>query len=184
MAEVTQVLLNWSNESREDRGEVVAALYEDLRRHAARHLRKDGSALGLQPTILVNEAYMRLVNIDRINLQGRTHFFGLSGRIMREVLVDEARRLRAKKRDLALQTQLTGEFANDDTPVLDILEIDEILNGLETIDPVYVQLFEMRVFAGMTIEETAVALEISTATVKRKWRVAVAWIKDHSKDAL
>lgn len=178
MTEVTQVLLNWSNESHDDRGKVIAALYDELRRHAARHIGKGGHALGLQPTVLVNEAYIRLVDIDRINLNGRSHFFGLAGRIMREILVDEARRLRAKKRDLALQTQLTGEIANDDLPIPDILELDETLNGLEAIDPIYVKLFEARVFAGMTIEETAKVLELSASTVKRKWKVVVAWIKD------
>ena len=182
MTEVTQVLLNWSNESHDDRGKVIAALYDELRRHAARHIGKDGNAIGLQPTVLVNEAYMRLVNIDRINLNGRSHFFGLAGRIMREILVDEARRLRAKKRDLALQTQLTGEYANDDIPIPDILELDETLNGLEAIDPIYVKLFEARVFAGMTIEETAQVLELSASSVKRKWKVAVAWIKEHNTD--
>ena len=179
MTEVTQVLLNWSKVSHDDRGKVIAALYDELRRHAARHIGKDGNAIGLQPTVLVNEAYMRLVNIDRIDLNGRSHFFGLAGRIMREILVDEARRLRAKKRDLALQTRLTGEYANDDIPIPDILELDETLNGLEAIDPIYVKLFEARVFAGMTIEETAQVLELSTSSVKRKWKVAVAWIKEH-----
>lgn len=180
MTEVTQVLLNWSNESMDERGKVVAALYQELRGRAAGQINRDGNALGLQPTVLVNEAYMRLVKINRIDLNGRTHFLSLSGRVMREVLIDEARRLRAKKRDLALQTQLTGDFANHDTPVLDILEIDEILKGLESIDPLYVQLFEMQVFAGMTIAETAAALDISTATVKRKWKFAVAWVKEHA----
>ncbi len=180
MTEVTRVLLNWSNESADERGKVVAALYQELRGRARGQINRDGNSLGLQPTVLVNEAYMRLVKINQINLNGRTHFLRLSGRVMREVLIDEARHLRAKKRDLALQTQLTGDFANHDSPVLDVLEIDEILKGLESIDPLYVQLFEMRVFAGMTIAETAAALDISTASVKRKWKVAVAWVKEHA----
>jgi len=81
-----------------------------------------------------------------------------------------------------LQTQLTGEYANDDIPIPDILELDETLNGLEAIDPIYVKLFEARVFAGMTIEETAQVLELSASSVKRKWKVAVAWIKEHNTD--
>ncbi len=182
MNDVTQILLNWSNESHDDRGQVVAALYDDLRRNAAQHINKDGNRPDLQPTLLVNEAYMRLVNINRIDLAGRTHFFGLAGKIMREILVDEARKLRAKKRDIALQTQFEDDVVNDDLPVSDILELDEILNGLEEVDPTYVQLFEARAFAGMTIEEAAEALGMSTATVKRKWKVTVAWIKEHHGD--
>lgn len=179
MEDVTQILMNWSNEPENQRGQVVAALYDDLRRNAARHIYKDGERPDLQPTMLVNEAYMRLVNINRIDLSGRTHFFGLAGKIMREILVDEARRMRAKKRDIALQTQFDDEAVNDDLPVSDILELDELLVGLEEVDPLYVQLFEARAFAGMTIEETADALGIGTATVKRKWKVVVAWIKEN-----
>ena len=184
MSDVTKILLNWSKESENDRGEVVAALYDDLRKNAARHLHKEGSQPDLQPTMLVNEAYMRLVNINRIDLAGRTHFFGLAGKVMRDILVDEARKMRAKKRDIALQTQFDDDAVNDDLPVSDILELDELLKGLEEIDPQYVQLFEARAFAGMTIEETAEALGIGTATVKRKWKVVMAWINDnHGREA-
>ena len=184
MNDVTQILLNWSNESENGRGQVVAALYDELRHNAARHLSKESNQPDLQPTMLVNEAYMRLVNINRIDLSGRTHFFGLAGKIMREILVDEARRMRAKKRDVALKTQFSDDVVNDDVPVSDILELDELLKGLEEIDPLYVQLFEARAFAGMTIEETAEALGIGTATVKRKWKVAMAWINEHHGDAV
>ncbi|MGI9327724.1 MAG: ECF-type sigma factor [Pseudomonadales bacterium] len=178
MSDVTQILRNWSKESEHGRGQVVAALYDELRRNAARHLNGESASADLQPTVLVNEAYMRLVNINRIDLSGRTHFFGLAGKIMREILVDQARRMRAKKRDVALQTQFADDIVSDDLPVSDILELDEVLKGLEAIDPVYVQLFEARAFAGLTIEETAETLGMSTATVKRKWKVAVAWIKE------
>ncbi len=179
MNDVTEILLNWSNESENDRGQVVAALYDELKQNAARHLHRENNQPDLHPTVLVNEAYMRLVNINRIDLSGRTHFFGLAGKIMREILVDEARRMRAKKRDVALKTQFEDDIVNDDLPVSDILELDELLKGLEEIDPVYMQLFEARAFAGMTIEETADALGMGTATVKRKWKVVMAWIKEN-----
>lgn len=178
MTDVTRILSNWSSETEQERGQVVAALYDDLRRNAAAHLRKDGNSVELQPTVLVNEAYMRIVNINRIDLQGRNHFFGLAGRIMREILVDEARRMRAQKRDVALQTQFTDDVIGNNAPAQDILELDELLKGLEDIDPLYVKLFECRAFAGMTIEETAESLGLSTSSVKRKWKVAVAWIKE------
>ncbi|MEM1437336.1 MAG: ECF-type sigma factor [Pseudomonadota bacterium] len=178
MSDITEILQNWSDESSEDRGRVISALYDELRRNAAAHLRRERHA-ELQPTSLVNEAYLRLIQIDRIDLKGRTHFLGLAGRIMREILVDEARRMQAKKRDRGLQTRLTGEHAGADLPITDLLQLDELLNELEAIDPVYVKLFEARAFAGMTIEEAAEVLELSPSTVKRKWKVALAWIQDH-----
>ncbi len=178
MTDVTQILLNWSNESEAERGAVVAALYDDLRRSAAAQLSRESGGLDLQPTLLVNEAYMRLVNINRMDLDGRTHFMGLAGRVIREVLVDHARRMRAKKRDIGLQTQFDEEVINDDLPVSDILHLDEVLNRLEAVDPLYVQLFEARAFAGMTIPECAQSLGISPETVKRKWSVLMAWIHE------
>ena len=181
MSDVTKILLNWSNESSDDRGQVIAALYDDLRRNAAAYLRKERNQPDMQPTLLVNEAYLRLVNINRIDLHGRTHFFGLAGKIMREVLVDEARRVRAKKRDFALQTQFDDDIVNLDVPVLDILALDDMLIELAEIDPVYVELFEARAFAGLTIEESAAQLGISASSVKRKWKVTLAWIKSRSE---
>lgn len=180
MSDVTQILQNWSNESSEERGRVIAALYDELRRNAANHLRGERGVVELQPTSLVNEAYMRLIKIDRIDLQGRSHFMGLAGRIMREVLVDEARHLRAKKRDHGLQTRFTGEFIGNDTPLNDILYVDQLLTDLEAIDPEFVRLFEARAFAGMTIEETATELNMSSSTVKRKWKVVMAWLKERA----
>lgn len=177
MSDITEILQNWSDGSSEDRGLVIAALYDELRRNAAAHLRNERHA-DLQPTSLVNEAYLRLININRIDLNGRQHFLGLAGRIMREILVDEGRRLRAQKRDHGLQTRFTGEHLGSDMPVSDIVELDEMLNELEAVDPVYVQLFEARAFAGMTIEEAAELLDLSASTVKRKWKVTVAWLQE------
>ena len=182
MSDITEILQNWSNESSDDRGRVIAAMYDELRRNAAAHLRNERHA-DLQPTSLVNEAYMRLINITRIDLKGRNHFLGLAGRIMREILVDEARRMRAAKRDHGLQTRFTGEHVGSDMPISDILELDEMLTALEEIDPIYVKLFEARAFAGMTIEEAADVLDMSPSTVKRKWKVALAWIREHADSA-
>lgn len=178
MSDVTNILQNWSNESSEERGRVVAVLYDELRRNAANHLRGERGVVELQPTSLVNEAYMRLIKIDRIDLQGRSHFMGLAGRIMREVLVDEARHLRAKKRDHGLQTRFTGDILGNDTPLTDILYVNELLTDLEAIDPEFVRIFEARAFAGMTIEETATEMGMSSSTVKRKWKVVLAWLKE------
>ena len=176
--EVTQILQNWANETKDARGRVVEAMYEELRKNAQRHLRREHQMQELQPTLLVNEAYLRLVKASNVDLQGRTHFLGLAGRIMRQILVDEARRFNAGKRDRALQTRLTGEYESDTPAVHDIIELSELLDGLEQVDPVYVQIFEARAFAGMTFDECASALKVSVSSVKRKWKIALAWLKE------
>jgi RNA polymerase sigma factor (TIGR02999 family) len=132
----------------------------------------------LQPTLLVHEAYLRLVKASNVDLQGRTHFLGLAGRVMRQILVDEARRFNAGKRDRALQTRLTGDHENGEPAVHDIIELSELLDGLEQVDPLYVQIFEARAFAGMTFEECSETLEISVSSVKRKWKITLAWLKE------
>ena len=180
MSDITESLQNWSRQSESERGRVIAALYDELRRNAANHLRRESGVIELQPTSLVNEAYLRLLKVDKMDLTGRSHFFGLAGRIMREILVDEARRLTAKKRDHGLKTRFTDEIVGENLPLIDILAVNDLLNELETIDPLYVQLFEARAFAGMTIEEAAAALDMSPSTVKRKWKVAMAWLVDRS----
>jgi len=176
--DVTGILQNWANVSDEARGQVVAAMYDELRNNAQRHLSRENRMQELQPTLLVHEAYLRLVKASNVDLQGRTHFLGLAGRVMRQILVDEARRFSAGKRDRALQTRLTGEHGSDEPAVHDIIELNDLLDGLEEVDPQYVKIFEARAFAGMTFTECADALEISVSSVKRKWKIALAWLKE------
>lgn len=178
--DVTQILQNWSSASDAARGEVVGAMYEELRKNAQNHLRHENRMEELQPTLLVNEAYLRLVKASNVDLAGRTHFLGLAGRIMRQILVDEARRFSAGKRDRALQTRLTGEHENAAPAVHDIIELSDLLDGLEKVDPLYVQIFEARAFAGMTFEECAETLKISVSSVKRKWKIAIAWLEEQN----
>ena len=179
--EVTRILQNWSNASAAARGEVVSAMYDELRNSAQRQLRNEHRMDELQPTLLVHEAYLRLVKASNVDISGRTHFLGLAGRIMRQILVDEARRFSAGKRDRALQTRLTGEHAGNMPEMVDILELSELLDGLEEVDPLYVKIFESRAFAGMTFEECAEALDISVSSVKRKWKIALAWLKEQEQ---
>ena len=179
--DVTRILQNWSNASDAARGEVVSAMYDELRKNAQNHLRNEHRMEELQPTLLVHEAYLRLVKASNVDISGRTHFLGLAGRIMRQILVDEARRFSAGKRDRALQTRLTGEHAGNTPELVDILELSELLDGLEEVDPMYVQIFESRAFAGMTFEECAEALDISVSSVKRKWKIALAWLKEQEQ---
>ena len=176
--DVTGILQNWANVSDDARGQVVAAMYDELRNNAQRHLSRENRMQELQPTLLVHEAYLRLVKASNVDLQGRTHFLGLAGRVMRQILVDEARRFSAGKRDRALQTRLTGEHGSDEPAVHDIIELNDLLDGLEEVDPQYVKIFEARAFAGMTFTECADALDISVSSVKRKWKIALAWLKE------
>ncbi|MEQ8484707.1 MAG: ECF-type sigma factor [Pseudomonadales bacterium] len=183
MAEITQVLGNWAHESRDRKNLVFEALYAQLRRLAGQQLRRQGDGIDLQPTVLVHEAYLRLVDLDRISINGRAHFFGLAGRLMREILVDEARHARAQKRDRALETRLTGEFLGSGVDLDALLLLDQTLTELGELDPDYLWLVDARVFGGLTIEEAAGGLGISPATVKRKWKVARAWITERLKDS-
>lgn len=183
MAEITQVLGNWAHESRDRKNLVFEALYAQLRRLAGQQLRRQGDGIDLQPTVLVHEAYLRLVDLDRISINGRAHFFGLAGRLMREILVDEARHARAQKRDRALETRLTGEFLGSGVDLDALLLLDQTLTELGELDPDYLWLVDARLFGGLTIEEAAGGLGISPATVKRKWKVARAWITERLKDS-
>jgi RNA polymerase sigma factor (TIGR02999 family) len=178
MGDITDILENWSKQPSLEKNRVFDALYDQLKRLAGQQMHRAGRASDLQPTALVHEAYFKLVDLDRIDINGRCHFLGLAGRMMREVLVDEARRLSAQKRDRDLQTRLTGELLGDGIALDDLLQLHEALLELGEMDADYLWLVDARLFAGMTIEEAALGLGVSPATVKRKWRVARAWIAD------
>jgi len=182
-SEITQILKDWPNASESDRGQVVAAMYKELRRNAQNHLRHEHRMNDLQPTLLVHEAYIRLVKAANVEIASRTHFLGLAGRIMRQILVDEARRFSTGKRDRSLQTRFTGDHEGTHPATIDILELSELLDGLEELDPMYVKIFEARSFAGMTFDECAAALDMSVSSVKRKWKVAIAWLTEQSRNS-
>lgn len=177
MGDITAILENWSNEPNTEKNRVFEALYDHLKQVAARQMHR-GRGNDMQPTALVHEAYFKLVDLSRIDINGRCHFLGLAGRMMREVLVDEARRAGAQKRDRDLQTRLTGEFLGEGVALDDLLHLHQALTELGEMDPDYLWLADARLFAGMTIDEAALGLGVSPATVKRKWRVARAWIAD------
>ena len=179
MGDITQVLVNWSNATKNSKNQVFDALYNELRRIAQLQLQGGGARrVDLQPTALVHEAYFKLIDQDRMDLNGRCHFLALAGRVMRQILLDEVRRARAQKRDNALQTRLTGDIDAMNMALDDLLELNDALEALGDIDAQYVAIVDARLFAGLTIEETAAALGVSAATVKRKWKVARAWIAE------
>lgn len=178
MSDISRILANWSGESAAERNRVFEALYDELRSLAARQMRRGDDRLDVQPTVLVHEAYFKLVGLDRLNIDGRAHFLGLAGRLMREVLIDEIRRGQAQKRRRDLEARLTGDLLGDSVDLDGLLVLDRALTELGEVDPDYQWLADARLFAGLTIEEAASGLGISNATAKRRWRVARAWLAE------
>lgn len=179
-ADVTGLLLSWSAGDRPAADELLQAIYKDLHRQAERAMRREGDAHTLQATALVHEAYMRLVDQRRVQWRNRAHFFGIATEVMRRVLVDHARgRLAAKRGGGMTQITLGGadEAAADGDDGLDILALHEALERLAAFDARQARLVELRYFGGMNIDETAEALDVSPATVKREWAVARAWLR-------
>lgn len=176
--DITSLLRDWRDGDAAARDRLVAVLYPELRALADRQLRGERANHTLQPTALVNEAYLRLSGLDRIDWQDRGHFVGMAARVMREVLVDHARRRQAAKRDGGQRVTLTGLEVPAGTGNVDALALDDALTRLEKVDPDKARVVELRYFGGLTIEETAQAMDSSPATVKRQWQSARAWLFD------
>ncbi|HEY2796419.1 MAG TPA: sigma-70 family RNA polymerase sigma factor [Thermoanaerobaculia bacterium] len=173
--QVTALLRDWSGGDRAALERLMPLVYQELRRLAASYLRVERPDHTLQPTALVHEAYLRMVDQRGVNWQNRAHFFGIAAQMMRRILVDHARRRQAAKRDAAaLRLQTTGEEAAGRDP--ELLALDQALCGLESLDARQARIVELRFFGGLTVEETAEVAGISPATVKREWRTARAWL--------
>ena len=156
---------------------LMPQVYEELRALANLMLADRGAHLTLQPTSLVHEAYLRLRDQRRMDWQDRLHFFRIAARAMRRVLVDHCRSRVAQKRGGALVAVDLGEGVAVEVPrLIDVLTVDRLLTDLEARDPQQARIVELRFFAGLSVEETAAALGISPATVKRDWAVAKAWL--------
>lgn len=156
---------------------LMPLVYEELKGLAGRYLRAEGAAPTLQPTSLVHEAYLRLAKQHRARWNDRTHFFRVAAQMMRRVLVDHYRSRHRKKRGSSPVKVTWVDSAVSAEPLdLDILALDRALSALAKIDPQQATIIELRFFAGLTVEETAEALSIGTATVKREWALARAWI--------
>jgi RNA polymerase sigma factor (TIGR02999 family) len=174
--DVTGLLREWSGGNRQALERLMPLVYGELRKLAASYLRAERADHTLQPTALVHEAYLRLVDQRSVNWQNRAHFFGIAAQMMRRILVDHARRRQAAKRDGAtyrLQTEPGLEDVDRDP---ELLALDEALTGLETLDVRQARIVELRFFGGLTVEETAEVTGISPATVKREWQTARAWL--------
>ena len=176
--DVTGLLKRWSAGDQEAQERLFPMVYEELRALAAATFRSERPDHTLQPTALVHEAYLRLIGQDRVAWQNRAHFFGIAAQMMRRILVDHARRKKAAKRDAAtfrVELSAPEEGPADLDP--EILSLDEALKGLEALDPRQARIVELRFFGGLTVEETAEVAGVGTATVKREWRTARAWLR-------
>jgi RNA polymerase sigma factor (TIGR02999 family) len=154
----------------------MAAVYGELRRVAGRAMRNERPGHTLQPTALVNEAFVRLAGNTGIEWQDRAHFFGVAARLMRQILVDYARKKHAAKRGGAARVTLDDSLLISDDHLGDVMAVDEVLARLETLDARQGRIVELRFFAGLSVEEVAEVMEISTPTVKREWQSAKAWL--------
>jgi RNA polymerase sigma-70 factor, ECF subfamily len=173
--EITRLLTEWSNGDEEALGKLTPLVYRELRQIAASYLRKERGGHTLQPTALVHEAYLRLVEQEKPNWENRSHFYGVAARLMRQILVDHARRSHARKRtrmDVPLE-QAIG-FAAEQSQSL--FSLDAGLNALEKFDSRKCRAVELRYFGGLSMDEIAVALTVSTVTVRRDLRMAEAWL--------
>jgi RNA polymerase sigma-70 factor, ECF subfamily len=157
--------------------QLIPLVYADLRRIAGARLRREVSANSFQPTALVNEAYLRIANLHKIDWQDRTHFFAVAANIMRQILVDHARaRLTEKRGGSMVVIELSESLTPSQQPAMEVLALNDALDLLARRDARQARVVELRFFAGMTEEETAEVLGISARTVKRDWRMAKAWL--------
>jgi RNA polymerase sigma factor (TIGR02999 family) len=183
--DVTGLLIAWSDGDRAALDALLPVVYAELRRQARRALRREDAGHTLQPTALVHEAYLRLVDQRPIRWQGRTQFFGVAARCMRQVLVDAARTRHAAKRGRGAKPVTLGDAdgvaaapsAGVDDAGIDVLALDAALIRLAELDPDQARLVELRYFAALTIDDTAAALGVSPATVSREWTVARRWLR-------
>ena len=163
---------------------LLPLVHGELRRLAGRHMRHERAGHTLQASALVNEAYLRLIEVKQVPWQNRAHFFAMASRLMRRILVDAARAKGYRKRDAGGRKVSLDEAVDvPDTPSQDFVALDDALNALEAIDPRKCKVVEMRFFAGMSLEETAEALHLSVGTIKRDWRLAKAWLARELDDS-
>lgn len=174
---VTQLLVDWCGGNREALDQLLPLVYQELKKIAAAYLKKEKPGHTLQPTALINEAYLRMVDQETPQFQNRAHFFGVAARLMRQILVDHARSHSASRRGGGNQ-----KVTIDDNKIFsenhqtELIALDTALKKLAEMDERQATILEMRVFGGMTVEETAAAMNLSEPTVKRDTRLAKAWL--------
>jgi RNA polymerase sigma factor (TIGR02999 family) len=174
---VTELLRAWGDGDEAALGELIPLVESELRRLARVYMARERIGHTLQTTALINEAFLRLIDARQVAWQDRAHFLGIAARLMRRVLVDHARARGMQKRGGgAYKVPLDDALAASPAPDLNVLALDRALEALAAVDERKCRVIEMRVFAGMTVEETAEALRVSADTVKRDWRLARLWL--------
>jgi len=176
MDDISALLRAWSDGDQSALARLTPIVYDELHRLARHYMKGERPGHSLQTTALVNEAYMRLVDYERMQWQDRAHFFAVSAQLMRRILVEHARRHNLKRGGGAPHVSLEETAIVGGDQDADIVELDDAMNALARIDPRKVQVVEMRFFGGLSVEETADVLKISPGTVKRDWRAARAWL--------
>jgi RNA polymerase sigma factor (TIGR02999 family) len=182
--DVTGLLIDWSKGDRSALDRLMPLVYDELRGVARRRLRLEEPGITLQSTALVHEAYLRLVDQNRVQWKNRAHFFAVAARLIRRVLLDHARRRGAARRGgTATRLTLDESFAQNGACDVDLMALDDSLHALAELDPRQAQVVELRFFGGLSIAETAEALGIASATVQRDWVTAKAWLFDKLRQA-
>jgi RNA polymerase sigma factor (TIGR02999 family) len=177
--EVTELLRAWSDGDQAALDKLMPLVYNELRRLAHQHMRREVSPQVLQTTALVNEAYLRLIDQSQIQYENRAHFFGIAARLMRQILVDEARKRNSAKRGGgSIQVSLTEAANVSQQQAANVVALDDALKRLEAIDQRQSEIVELRFFGGLSIDETAEVLNVSPGTVMRDWTFARAWLKN------
>jgi RNA polymerase sigma factor (TIGR02999 family) len=176
VGEISLLLHAWSEGDRDALEKLTPIVYQELHRLARRYMRAERPGHSLQTTALVNEAYLRLVDYNRMQWQDRAHFFAVSAQLMRRILVDHARRQNLKRGARAPHLSLDEAAALGQERAADLVALDDAMKALERIDPRKVQVVEMRFFGGLSVEETAAVLRVSPITVMRDWTSAKAWL--------
>ena len=175
-ASLAQVLADWANHDPAARDRLVPLVYEELRRLAHHYMRNEREGHTLQTTALVNELYLRLVGIDGMGWRDRAHFFAMAATLMRRVLVDYARQRARDKRGGGVSVISLEDTVIAPQRAVDVVALDDALERLAAVDPQQGRVVELRFFAGLSVKETAAALDISPATVKRDWATAKLWL--------
>lgn len=182
-ADVTQLLRAWSGGDADALNALTPLVYDELHRRAHWHMRREHQGHTLQTTALVNEAYLRLVDLRQVSWRDRAHFFALASRVIRNVLVDAARSRRSAKRGADVPAAVFDEdLMVSITPPADVIALDDALRALAAVDERKSQVIELRFFGGLTVEETAAVLHVSPETVKRDWKLAKAWLRRQLRD--
>jgi RNA polymerase sigma factor (TIGR02999 family) len=174
---VTDLLTKWRAGDQEAFKALIPLVYHELRRLARHYIRQERPDHTLQSTALVHEAYLRLIRQESADIENRAHFFAVAAHLMRQILVDHARRRRAAKRGSGLKLELNEAISVEVPPNVDLIGLDTALNELARLDPQQSRIVEIRFFGGLSIQDTAKIVGVSPATVKREWSTARAWLR-------